>query len=63
MDVILSKGHQTPTGYVKNFNNIMDLVNPALDKVWLGQQTAQEAMDSIAAKAQAQIKGRRDIKE
>ncbi|NQX45642.1 sugar ABC transporter substrate-binding protein [Paenibacillus tritici] len=63
VDVILTKGHQTPTGYVKNFNNIMDLVNPALDKVWLGQQTAQEAMDSIAAKAQAQIKGRRDIKE
>lgn len=63
VDVILIKGHQTPTGYVKNFNNIMDLVNPALDKVWLGQQTAQEAMDSIAAKAQAQIKGRRDIKE
>ncbi|MEK4850055.1 sugar ABC transporter substrate-binding protein [Paenibacillus sp. FSL H7-0756] len=63
VDVILTKGHQTPTGYVKNFNNIMDLVNPALDKVWLGQQTAQEAMDSIAAKVQAQIKGRRDIKE
>lgn len=63
VDVILTKGHQTPTGYVKNFNNIMDLVNPALDKVWLGQQTAQEAMDSIAVKAQAQIKGRRDIKE
>jgi multiple sugar transport system substrate-binding protein len=34
-----------------------------LDKVWLGQQSAQEAMDSIAAKVQAQIKGRRDIKE
>lgn len=63
VDVILTKGHQTPTGYVKNFNNIMDIVNPALDKVWLGQQTAQEAMDSIAVKAQAQIKGRRDIKE
>ncbi|MNH93732.1 putative ABC transporter substrate-binding protein YesO [compost metagenome] len=63
VDVILTKGHQTPTGYVKNFNNIMDIVNPALDKVWLGQQSAQEAMDSIAAKVQAQIKGRRDIKE
>ncbi len=63
VDVILTKGHQTPTGYVKNFNNIMDIVNPALDKVWLGQQSAQEAMDSIAAKVQAQIKGRRDIKQ
>lgn len=62
VEVILTKGHQTPTGYVKNFNKIMDIVNPALDKVWLGQQTAQEAMDSIAAKAQEQVQGRRDIK-
>ena len=61
VDVILTHGHQTPTGYVKNFNKIMDVVNPALDKVWLGQQTAQEAMDSIAAKAQEQVQGRRDI--
>ncbi|GAB6928253.1 sugar ABC transporter substrate-binding protein [Paenibacillus sp. JCM 10914] len=62
VEVILTKGHQTPTGYVKNFNKIMDIVNPALDKVWLGQQTAQEAMDAIAAKAQEQVQGRRDIK-
>lgn len=61
VEVILTKGHQTPTGYVKNFNKIMDIVNPALDKVWLGQQTAQEAMDAIAAKAQEQVQGRRDI--
>lgn len=62
VDVLLNNSHQTPTGYVKNFNKIMDIVNPALDKVWLGQQTAQEAMDSIAVKAQAQVKGRRDVK-
>ncbi|WP_438495994.1 ABC transporter substrate-binding protein [Paenibacillus sp. IHBB 3054] len=61
IDVLLTKSHQTPTGYVKNFNKIMDIVNPALDKVWLGQQTAQEAMDSIAPKAQEQVQGRRDI--
>jgi multiple sugar transport system substrate-binding protein len=62
VEVILNNSHQTPTGYVKNFNKIMDIVNPALDKVWLGQQSAQEAMDSIAAKAQEQVQGRRDIK-
>ncbi|MEK4510077.1 sugar ABC transporter substrate-binding protein [Paenibacillus anaericanus] len=61
VEVILTNSHQTPTGYVKNFNKIMDIVNPALDKVWLGQQTAQEALDSIAAKAQEQVQGRRDI--
>lgn len=62
IDMLLNHSHQTPTGYVKNFNKIMDIVNPALDKVWLGQQTAQEAMDGIAVKAQEQVKGRRDIK-
>ncbi len=62
IDVMLNHTHQTPTGYVKNFNKIMDIVTPALDKVWLGQQTAQEAMDGIAAKAQAQVQGRRDTK-
>ncbi|MDG0793433.1 sugar ABC transporter substrate-binding protein [Cohnella ginsengisoli] len=63
VDVLLNSSHQTPTGYVKNFNKIMDIVNPALDKVWLGQQTAQQALDSVAAKAQAQVQGRRDVKE
>jgi multiple sugar transport system substrate-binding protein len=53
--------HQAPTGYVKNFNGIMDIVNPALDKVWLGEQSVQEAMDGIAEKVQAQVQGRRDI--
>ncbi|MGM1045872.1 carbohydrate ABC transporter substrate-binding protein, CUT1 family (TC 3.A.1.1.-) [Paenibacillus uliginis N3/975] len=61
IDVMLNYSHQTPTGYVKNFNKLMDVVTPALDKVWLGQQSAQEAMDAIADKAQAHVKGRRDI--
>lgn len=61
IDVMLNNSHPTPTGYVKNFNKIMDIVTPALDKVWLGQQTAQEALDAIASKAQAEVKGRRDL--
>jgi len=61
IDMMLNHSHQTPTGYVKNFNKIMDVVNPALDKVWLGEQSAQEAMDAIAAKAQEQVQGRRDV--
>lgn len=48
-----------PTFYVKNFNKIMDVVGPALDKVWAGKQTAKAAMAAIAVKAQAQVKGRR----
>ncbi len=61
VDMVLNYSHATPTAYVKNFNKIMDIINPALDKVWLGQQSAQEAMDSIAAKAQVQVQGRRDV--
>ncbi|MCM3699953.1 sugar ABC transporter substrate-binding protein [Paenibacillus macerans] len=61
IDMMLNYSHQSPTGYVKNFNKIMDAVTPALDKLWLGELTAQEAMDSVAVKAQAQVQGRRDI--
>ncbi|GLX67087.1 ABC transporter substrate-binding protein [Paenibacillus glycanilyticus] len=62
IDMLLNHSHPTPTAYVKNFNKIMDVVNPALDKVWLGKQTAQEALDAVAAKAQQQVQGRRDVK-
>jgi multiple sugar transport system substrate-binding protein len=59
---ILDHSHMPPTSYVINFNKIMDIVNPALDKVWLGQQSAKDAMDGIAKKAQEQVQGRRDVK-
>ncbi|QHT63243.1 sugar ABC transporter substrate-binding protein [Paenibacillus lycopersici] len=61
IDVLLNHSHATPTAYVKNFNKIMDVVNPALDKVWLGKQSAKDALDAVAAKAQEQVQGRRDI--
>jgi len=53
-------GHPTPTSYVIDFNKIMDKVNPALDKVWLGEMSAEEALKSVEAQAQAEVKGRRD---
>ncbi|QHW32806.1 sugar ABC transporter substrate-binding protein [Paenibacillus rhizovicinus] len=61
IDVLLNHSHPTPTAYVKNFNKIMDVINPALDKVWLGKQSAKEALDAVAAKAQEQVQGRRDV--
>jgi len=60
IDMMLNHSVAGPTFYVKNFNKIMDIVNPALDKVWLGKQSAADAMKSIEAKAQAQVQGRRD---
>lgn len=50
----------TPTGTVKNFSKIIDVVNPALDKVWLGEQTASEAMAQAEAKAKALVQGKRE---
>jgi len=62
IDSILNHSVPTPTAYVKNFNKIMDLVNPALDKVWLGETTAAEAMNQIEPKVMAVGIGRRDVK-
>lgn len=57
---LLNYSVPTPTGTVKNFNKIMDVVNPALDKVWQGKQTAADAMKEAEAKAQPLIKGKRE---
>lgn len=57
---LLNYSVPTPTGTVKNFNKIMDLVNPALDKVWQGKQTAADAMKAAEAKAQPLIQGNRE---
>lgn len=58
--MLLNYSVPTPTGTVKNFNKIIDIVNPALDKVWLGQQTAQEAMKAAETKAQPLVQGKRE---
>ncbi len=60
IDMMLNHSITGPTFYVKNYNKIMDIANPALDKVWLGQQSAADAMKAIEEKAQAQVQGRRD---
>ena len=44
--------------YVKNFGKIDVIVSPALDQVWRGEKTAEEALNEIADKAQAEVKGR-----
>ena len=62
LNQMLNNSVPGPTYYVMNFNRILDVVNPALDKVWLGTATAQQAMDSIAAQAQALVNGRRPSK-
>ncbi len=46
-----------PENNVNNFAEIDALVGPALDNVWNGEMTAQEAMDSIADKVAPLVDG------
>lgn len=62
LDAMLNNSVPTPTAYVVNFNKMMDLVNPALDKVWLGMQSAEEAMKEIEPKVLQAGIGRREMK-
>lgn len=62
LETMLNHSVPTPTAYVKNFNKMMDLVNPALDKVWLGEQSAEEAMKAIEAQVLETGIGRREVK-
>lgn len=45
------------TAYVKNFNKINDIISPALDDLWSGEKTAEEAIGSIEADANAEVQG------
>ena len=42
---------------VKNFAKINDKIGPALDDMWSGEKTAQEAIDSIKDEANAEVQG------
>ncbi len=45
------------TQYVKNFNKIDDIITPALDDLWAGEATAEEAINSIVDAANAEVQG------
>ncbi len=58
--MLLNNGVPTPTGTVKNFNKIMDVVNPALDKVWIGEKTAADALKECEPKVADLVQGKRE---
>ena len=50
---------QPPTYWLKNFGQIeSEALNPALEQLWNGTLTAQEAMDQAAQKATPLLEGR-----
>ncbi|HLU23253.1 ABC transporter substrate-binding protein [Lederbergia graminis] len=62
IDAILNYSVPSPTGYVRNFNKILEFVDPALDQVWLGEKTAEDALKEIEKDVEKVLEGRRDIK-
>ena len=54
---VLKNSVQCPAYTVKNFGKMRAIVDPALDKVWLGEQSAKDAMGSIVKQVKPLIEG------
>ncbi len=60
MKQAMTNGVPGPGYYVKDLGKINAIISPALDQVWLGKKTVEEALKEVEAKAQAEVKGRYD---
>lgn len=62
VDAILNNGFENGVpslSYsVKNFPKIMDVLQPALDKLWLGEVDAAQAIASVEEKMNAEVQGK-----
>ena len=58
MEQTLKNGVPGCEYYVKNFANVDEIVSVALEQVWYGEKTAQEAMDDIADDVEKLLEGR-----
>ncbi|MGG1516580.1 sugar ABC transporter substrate-binding protein [Paenibacillus oryzisoli] len=58
MNNLLNNNTASPVYYVKNFGKVSALAFSALDPVWLGKMTAEQALKEVAPKVQAEIQGR-----
>lgn len=61
LDMVMNHSKPAITYYVKNQAKIDSMVNTALDTVWMGKQTAADAMKALAPKIAPEIQGRYDI--
>ncbi|WP_046214256.1 ABC transporter substrate-binding protein [Paenibacillus wulumuqiensis] len=57
MNQTLKNGVNSYDYYLKNSEKINAIINPALDQVWLGKKTVQQAFSEVSAKANAEFKG------
>lgn len=58
LEQTLENGIPGPLYTVKNFANLDAIVTPALDQVWMGEKTAEEALNEIADQVNEQTRGR-----
>lgn len=61
MNNLLKNGVPSGPYYIKNFSKINAITFSAMDPVWLGKQTAAEAMKAVEAKVKPEIQGRYDV--
>lgn len=59
-DIILDPNltHRSLEYYVVNMNEVMAIIDPALDRAWLGEVSVQEALDSVKADVENVMGGR-----
>ncbi|ACT02222.1 ABC transporter substrate-binding protein [Paenibacillus sp. JDR-2] len=50
-------GFPNTSYYVKNLSKINSMIDPALEQVWLGKTTAQEALSKIKPQVEKELKG------
>jgi len=62
MDMVLNHSRPSITYYVKNFGKLDSMVSAALDPVWQGEQTAEQAMKELEPKITPEIQGRYQLK-
>lgn len=55
---VLFDGVASPEATIDNFGKMLDLIYPALDQVWLGKKTAEDAMKELKPKVQPLCVGR-----
>jgi len=60
METGLNNFKKHPSAYVKNFVRIDSIVQPAIEKVFFGKETAEEAMKAIENDVNGMIAGRYD---
>ncbi|MGC3998007.1 MAG: extracellular solute-binding protein [Anaeromyxobacter sp.] len=62
LDMVLNHSRPSITYYVRNFGKLDSMVSAALDPVWQGKMTAEQAMTELAPKITPEIQGKYQLR-